>query len=67
MAETQLKNQTSVKLLAENERALVPSGIIRSDQEQRVSKNVYIYAMTILDKPEPIKHRRRKRKLPGVA
>jgi hypothetical protein len=61
MPQTRLKNQTSVRVVREDERALVPGGVISSEQSELPS-NCYIVPMVVLDKPIPIKRRKKTRR-----
>jgi hypothetical protein len=61
MPKTQLKNQMSVKVANREEAALIPGGRIRSDQVATMPKNCFVVPMVILEEPEPIKQRRKRR------
>ena len=60
MPQTRLKNQKYTKIMPDDEAATVPGGIITSDQAA-MPPNCYIVPMVVLDKPIPIKKRKRRR------
>lgn len=59
MKETQLRNQKSIRVVTNDEKLLVPSGVISSDQAE-LPPNCYIAPMIVLEKPIPIKKRKKK-------
>ena len=59
---TTLKNQRSIKILPPEQAHLAPGGRIDSERMNGLPKNCIIMPMVVLDKPEPIKRRRKRKK-----
>lgn len=55
MHQTQLKSQTSIKVVSQDEVVLVPNGQIRSDRETVLPGNCFIVPMIVLREPEQVK------------
>ncbi len=59
MNETYLKNQVAIKILAESEKTSVEERRIESDKAITLPEGCFVIPMIVLDKPEPIKVRRK--------
>jgi hypothetical protein len=55
MHQTQLKNQTTIRVISPDEVVVVPTGQIRSDRDDGLPGNCFVVPMVILEEPEPIK------------
>jgi hypothetical protein len=59
--QTQLRDQTSIRVVTDDEKPLVPGGVISSEQSE-LPRNCYVVPMVVLDKPIPIKRRKKARR-----
>jgi hypothetical protein len=58
MTETQLRNQTSIRVVPSDEAVVVRNGQIHSDEADQLPANCFVVPMKILAEPEPIRRSR---------